>query len=237
MQVEKTEELHLGHFAFIAGWWILLIVFASAGSGNLGIAWISISVFYFIFHPDQMAPKGKTFKMGLHTTLIVFELIGSSILLSYIFTCIAWTIGIKDHLFDDPTPMFYVVGFAFLTMGAISLIGVVANLLLASTSHSSKRIHAYPASVVVGYAVIIYLFPKWLFSSALDKVGHIAHVIVAAAALFVILVYYIVEKYENSVAQKIIAKIKVYLKSIDRRIYYVFGIGAVAVLALWIAWG
>lgn len=228
MQVDKTSCPHLGHFAFIAGWWTLLIVFASAGSGNLGILWILISVFYFIFHPDYMAQKGTTLEMGPHTALILLELLSSSILLSYIFTCIAWTIGIKDGLFDHPTPMFFFVGFAFLMMGSISLIGVIANLLLASKSHSSTGTHAYLASVVVGYALIIYFFPNWLFSSALDKVGHKAHVIGAGAALAALLAYYIIRKYQNFAAQR--------TESIDRRVRYAVGIGAATVLGLVIYW-
>ena len=191
MHLERKEGPNFIGFASIAGWWALLFVFASAGRGHLGILWILISSLYFVFHPHQVVQKGATLDWGVHTAVYLIEIIASTILLSYIFTCLAWTVGLRDGAYDNPTPLFYLVGIAFLVMGAVSLTGLSTNLLLASSSHSTYLHHVYCASVVAGYFVITYFFRGWMFSSALDIVGHKAHVYVAAATLVAYLAHYL----------------------------------------------
>lgn len=194
MQLEQEKNLNFGNFAFIAGWWALLFVFCGAGRGNMGILWIAISSLYFIFYPDKVAPRGATLAWGPHTAVYLIEIIAPTILLSYMFTCLAWTVGLRDGAFANPNAMFYIVGIAFLMMGVVSLTGVGANLLLASSSHSNFRHHVYSASVFAGYFIITYFFPEWMFSRALDEVGHKAHVYVVAATLAAYLAYYLLVK-------------------------------------------
>jgi hypothetical protein len=191
--VAINNSIGVTHYLSIATWWTLLIVFSSAGDGNLGILWSFLGLAYFLFHPDGLMSPDATVQWKALTAMHLFELLAAAVVYAATVTYFAWSIGLSGGAFDAPNLMFYAIGISFLLMTGLALGGIVSYLFTQSGLHTMAP-HMFAAGAGL-FAYIAYaFFPEWKFSKALAHIAHLAEFLAAVAMFLSFLVYRILSR-------------------------------------------
>jgi hypothetical protein len=172
--VDHPNNTHkeAGTVVLAVAWWILLLVFASAGKGTLGVIWFLATLPFFVLHHSALIPEGTTVKWDETAGLKFFGILSAAILYTFAFTCFTWSVGFQEGVFSSAKQaMFYVIAFAFVPLSMFAMFGMITFVFARTEKKYAIYGWLFAMIAVLLPSALNLLFPHWVFTKAVDELG------------------------------------------------------------------